>query len=352
MIRVLGLALYGPLAASNRYRLGQYRDGLREYGIDLRINHLLNDDYVRWRFTGGTMPLKSLFKSLGERLSTVLDSAGYDVAMLYCELLPLMPAIVEQRLIRRPYIYDLDDAFYLKYKIGRLRMARPFLGGKFDRLMRNAAAVTAGNKILQHYAGRHNPAAYYFPTVVDTSRYVPRVHADGDGVFTIGWIGSPSTAAYLEHLADPLSVISSEGEVRLVVIGAKAPHIAGVDVVELEWREESEIARINTFDVGVMPLVDDEWSRGKCAFKLIQYMACGKPVIASAVGANNDVVTGDCGFLASSSQEWVDALRLLRDNRAMAAEMGRAAREHVVTHYSLQHNLPVLAELITKTAGN
>jgi glycosyltransferase involved in cell wall biosynthesis len=119
-----------------------------------------------------------------------------------------------------------------------------------------------------------------------------------------------------------------------------------VSVDEVAWNEDSEIALLNSFDVGVMPLTDDEWARGKCAFKLIQYMACAVPVVASRVGANVDVVSPDCGYLVSCEQEWVAALRILRDQPERRKTMGEAARTRVVQQYSLLSNLPMLEDII------
>jgi glycosyltransferase involved in cell wall biosynthesis len=345
MIKILGLALYGSLAASTRYRLGQYVPGLASQGIDLQIRHLLGDEYLRRRFRGASMPVTAMLEAGWRRLADLRHQRDFDAAMLHCELFPLMPGWLERVLLRRPYLYDFDDALYLKYRTGQLGILRPILGGKFDRVIAGAAAITAGNRILAEYAQQRNPNTHVFPTVVDTERYLPaqRSHCD---VFTVGWIGSPSTALYLSELVVPLSVIGKEGPVRLIVIGGKAPHIPNVTVVELEWQERTEVELINTFDVGVMPLPDDEWARGKCAFKLIQYMACAVPVIASAVGANVDVVRGGCGILPATSQEWADALRMLRDQPALREEMGQAGRERVRQDYSLQRNLPLLANFI------
>jgi glycosyltransferase involved in cell wall biosynthesis len=222
---------------------------------------------------------------------------------------------------------------------------RPLLGGKFDTVMAGAAAITAGNNALADYAKQRNGNTHFSPTVVDTERYVPQRH-EAHAAFTVGWIGSPSTATYLTEIAEPLSLLGREGRVRFVVVGGKAPKVADVEVVELDWEERSEIETINGFDVGVMPLPDDDWARGKCAFKLIQYMACAVPVVASPVGANLDVVGSGCGLLASTTQEWLDALRNLRDQPALRRTLGDAGREQVVKRYSLHQNLPVLADVI------
>lgn len=345
MIKVLGLALYGPLAASTRYRIGQYVPGLAANGIDVHVRHLLGDEYLRRRFVGGSMPWGEMSRASMDRLRDLRGQESFDLMMLYGELFPMAPAFLERGLLRRPYIYDFDDAFYLKYRSGRWAGLSPVLGNKFDHLMAGASAITAGNSVLMGYAKQHNAATYRFPTVVDVTRYLPQERPEND-MFTVGWIGSPSTAPYLSELIAPLSDLGKEGAVRLVVIGGKAPIIPGVTTVEMEWQEETEIDLINTFDVGVMPLPDDDWARGKCAFKLIQYMACGVPVVASPVGANVDLVREDCGLLATTAQQWLDALRKLRDQASLRKEMGRAGRERVCKDYSLQGNLPILAEII------
>ena len=347
MIKVLGLALYGPLAASTRYRLGQYVPSLASRGIDLQICYLLGDDYLRRSFSGGPLPLTSLVRSGLARLADLWHQNDYDAVILYCELFPLLPGWIEQALILKPYIYDLDDAFYLKYRTGRLGVVRPLLGRKFDAVMGGAAAVTAGNKVLGDYARQYNSNTHYLPTVVDIKRYLPQIDRRGSKFFTVGWIGSPSTAPYLSELTEVLSVVGQEGPVRLIVIGGRAPKIPNISIVEIDWHEHTELELINSFDVGVMPLPDDDWARGKCAFKLIQYMACSVPVIASAVGANVDVVNAECGLLATTQQDWIDAFRLLRNQPETRAKMGEAGRARVVQHYSLNQNLPILADVIT-----
>jgi glycosyltransferase involved in cell wall biosynthesis len=316
-------------------------------GIDLQIRHLLGDDYLRARFSGGVLPITTMLKDGLARLGDLWHQNDYDAIMLYSELIPLMPGWLERALIRKPYIYDFDDAFYLKYRIGRMRLASPLLGAKFDTVLAGATAVTAGNHVLANYARIHNTNTGYLPTVVDNLRYLPQPAKRDSQVFTVGWIGSPSTAPYLSELASPLSAIGQERPVRFIVIGGKAPVIPNVTVVEHDWNENTELDLINSFDVGVMPLLDDEWARGKCAFKLIQYMACAVPVIASPVGANISVVNAECGLLATTQQDWIDAFRLLRNQPETRAKMGEAGRARVVQHYSLNQNLPILADVIT-----
>ena len=279
MINILGLALYGPLAASHRVRLSQYCAGLKHEGINLQVHSLLDNIYLKSRFETSQYKLTPVIAAVIQRLLILLRSNRYDAAILHCEMFPLIPGWVECGLINLPYIYDFDDAFYLRYRKGSFSILSPLLGNKFDRVIKNAAAVTAGNSHLANYANSLNKDVTVLPSVVDTNRFSPQ-KASENSVFTVGWIGSPSTAKYLENLVVPLARFGEETAVRFVVVGGKAPIIPNVEVLEIPWAEDTEVEIINNFDVGVMPLPDNEWAKGKCAYKLVQYMACGVPVVA------------------------------------------------------------------------
>lgn len=350
MIKVLGLALYGPQAASHRVRISQYVPGLAKVGIELHPHSLLDDAYVRSRFDGGPVPVASVLSSVWTRFRLLWEKGRFDAAIVHCELFPLFPGWIERACLSMPYIYDFDDAFFLRYRKGHLRRLRPLLGAKFDAVMRGAAAVTAGNRFLHRYATQFNPNTLLVPSVVDTSIYIPANYRDRVQPFTIGWVGSPSTAMYLDQIVVPLVSLAAEGPVRLVVIGGKAPFVPGVEVIELPWQADKEIELIMGFDVGIMPLPNDEWAKGKCGFKLIQYMACGVPVLASRVGANVDIVSKECGFLADSHSEWAAALRALRDQPELRRQMGIAARKRALAEYSLERNLPTMVEIIRRVA--
>jgi glycosyltransferase involved in cell wall biosynthesis len=349
-IRVIGFALYGPLAASHRVRLSQYKNGLNKLGVDLEIDSLLGDSYVRGRFRSKRYLLYALVSFFG-RIKNIFFDRNFDIAIIHCELIPLLPSWVERFLLRRPYIYDFDDAFYLRYRQGGLKLLRPLLGNKFDSVISRAGAVTAGSASLAAYARHLNSHTTVLPSVVDTNVYAPSIDKHNiNNAFTVGWIGSPTTSTYLSELVEPLSRIARESFVRFIVIGGSAPDIPGVDVVEKPWSSSQEVNLINSFDVGLMPLPNTDWTRGKCAFKLVQFMACGLPVIASRVGANIDLVSPACGFLVNDAAGWVSALQKLRDEPLLREQMGMAARKRIVEYYSLERNLPVLFEVIQRVA--
>jgi glycosyltransferase involved in cell wall biosynthesis len=328
----------------------QYSSGLRNEGIDIDIEPLLGNEYINAKFAGHQYQLTKLLADYCRRIYILFMQRKYDVAIVHVELFPLLPGIIESNALVIPYIYDFDDAFFLKYRSDRFNGVSFLLRDKFDPIIYRAAAVTAGNRYLADYATHLNPATRLLPTVVDTDRYIVAPNKRGE-VFTVGWIGSPSTSVYLSELTQPLARLGQEGLIRFVVVGGHCADIEGVEVVNMPWSEATEVGVINTFDVGVMPLFDDEWARGKCAFKLIQYMACGVPALASPVGANAQVMDDACGLLAGGPEAWLDGLRRLRDDVALRKSMGAAARKRVEQFYSLRTMLPIMAETIKTVAA-
>lgn len=345
-MKVLALSLYGPLAASTRYRISQYEPVLADHGIELTVASMLSDSYLQHRFLTGKVSVSQVLRGLGARAAQIASQGRYDVAWLQCELIPFAPGLVEAGLMRIPYIYDFDDAFQVKYRTGRYARFSSILGNKFDDVVRKASVVLPGNSSLYKYARRLNQKCVVVPTVVDHTKYLPRYAKRDLAVFNVGWIGSPSSVKCIKEIEHSLVTLAKETRVRLSVIGGVTPPIEGVEVINIPWSEATEVENIRHFDVGVMPLPDDPWTRGKCAFKLIQYMACGVPVIGSPVGANCEVITPSCGILADSADEWLAAFRLIRDNPTVADAMGEAGQSRVASTYSLASQLPVVEQAL------
>lgn len=213
--------------------------------------------------------------------------------------------------------------------------------------MRRAAVVIVGNEYLGDRAKQAGAKrVVLLPTVVDATRYavVEKVNAQS---VTIGWIGQPSTAKYLSQLVPELNGILAKHGARIVAIGPKAEQFQFLPVVVKPWTEDSEVAEIQQFDIGIMPLSESLWERGKCGYKLIQYMACGKPVVATPIGVNNIIVRhGENGFLANTFTEWCDALDKLCEDAVLRKRMGEEGRKIVEENYSLQVTVPRLNELL------
>lgn len=348
-LRVLALPLYGPLAASTRHRISYYLPGLQARGIEVDVAPFLGDEYLLRRFEKGGISLPAVLRGYGRGIGRLVQQGRYDLAWVQGELNPLLPGWLDRSLLRLPYVYDFDDAFYLKYAqrgglVGRL------LGGKFGRFIAGATVTAAGNEVLASHAAQFCKDVRIVPTVVDHERYLPaRLEREG-GVFNVGWIGSPSSIRCLKVVESPLQALALEGPVRLTVVGGVAPPIPGVDVVNLPWSESTEVSHIREFDVGIMPLEDEPWTRGKCAFKLIQYMACGVPAIGSPVGANREVLADGVGLLAGDAPQWLQALRQVRDDPDGAREMGQRGRARVRDAYSLASQMNGYAKLLRDAA--
>jgi len=345
MIKVLVLSLYSPIAASTRYRFVQYIPHLKDKGIDLCIYPLLSNKYLDNKFKGRGIPFINVLFSFVKRLFVLSSQKNFDCAIIHCELFPFLPAWAEKILIKIPYIYDFDDAFYLKYATNEFSFRSLFLGSKFNSIISSASFVTAGSDVLNNYAKKYNCNTLVLPTVVDVERYIP-TKKKSNRIFNIGWIGSPSTSIYINELIEPLSEFGKEAKVVFTVIGGNAPYIPNIEVRDIPWSEFTEIDYINEFDVGVMPLSNDKWTQGKCAFKLIQYMACAIPVIASPVGANRIVVDDSCGLFAGDTNQWVSAFRYIKNNHSKGIRMGSNGRNRIIEGYSLTYGIPIIEKVI------
>jgi glycosyltransferase involved in cell wall biosynthesis len=287
------------------------------------------------------------------RLRRLLSQSKFDLLWIEYELFPWLPAWFEVALARAGvrYVVEYDDAIFHRYDRHRARAVRLLLGSKVDVVMRHATAVVAGNEYLAaraRQAGAHR--VEIIPSVIDLNRYVT-VTKGVDDTFTVGWIGSPTSARYLNEISGVLRTFHGMGNVRLVFVGAGRNVAATVPAHIVEWSEQSEVGIVQGFDVGIMPLSDGAWERGKCGYKLIQYMACGKPVVASRVGSNAEIVIdGETGFLVSDANSWLGALEKLMRDAALGSHLGTAGRRRVEQTYSLQVTAPRWVRLLEQLA--
>jgi glycosyltransferase involved in cell wall biosynthesis len=266
-----------------------------------------------------------------------------------------MPAWVERLLLPSdiPVVADYDDAVFHRYDSHRSAMVRRFLGGKIERIMRRADTVTAGNAYLASRARSAGARRVVeLPTVVDLDRYQPPAIQAETGEIVIGWIGSPATAHYLQPLATVLSELATRRDIRCVAIGARPDQVEGTPFEPWPWSEAGEVEMLHRFDIGIMPLPDAPWERGKCGYKLIQYMACGLPVVASPVGVNRDIVaSGINGELAETGEEWTQALERLASDPGLRRRMGAAGRQRARETYSIKAQLAGVVALFRDAAS-
>lgn len=357
-MRVLLLSRYGHLGPSSRLRHYQFLPELAARGMEVDVAPLLPDRYLSMLYGGGGRSPGLVAQAYLTRLRAMLSVRRYDLVWIEKEILPWLPYPLERLLLAGvPYVVDFDDAWFHKYDRHRSGAVRALLGDKLDRLMSRAALVTVGNDYLGDRARRAGARRILtLPTVVDLNRYPLREPVAGPTAgkerVTIGWIGSPSTSPYLDLVRGPLEAIVAKGMADLVLIGAAKETLAGLPVRRLDWTEASEVSNIQSFDIGIMPLADTPWERGKCGYKLIQYMACGRPVVASPVGVNTSIVEhGVNGFLADTEAEWLEALGRLCAEPGLREAAGAAGRAKVEQRYCVERLAPQLIDGLRVAAG-
>jgi glycosyltransferase involved in cell wall biosynthesis len=347
-VRILLLSRYGRLGASSRIRAYQYLPYLSNSGIEVTPAPLLGDRYVADLYTGKRSSLLSILGAYCKRLSTLLKSSRFDLLWIEYELFPWLPDLAEMLLARLgvQLVVEYDDAVFHRYQLHPRALIRTILGNKIDSIMRRAAIVIVGSEYLAERARQAGAKRVeYVPTAVDLDHYPVSVESR-NSLYTIGWIGTPVTARYLNLVCPALTEVCIDGDARVTLVGAGHVDLHGVPVLIRPWSEATEAAEIGGFDVGIMPLPDEPWERGKCAYKLIQYMACGRPVVASPVGANTRLVEhGVTGFRAETISDWVRALGALRDSE-LRSRMGVAGRAKVEQEYCVQVTAPRLAHLL------
>ena len=356
LMKMLALMKYGNKAASTRQRLLQYREHFSHQGIETEFFPLLDNDYLEQTFRGNAGPIFSILGSYLSRVKLLVGASGFDLIWVHCENFPYMPGLAERLTVisGKPVVYDFDDAIFHQYDTHSNPLVRRFLGKKLQPLMRGASLCVCGNSYLKAYADRFSRRTEIVPTVLDTGVYKPTVEPrDPARQVTIGWIGSPSTWSFVQPLIPLLERLSQELNLIIRVVGAGRANATHSPFEFFDWSEDEEITSIQGMDIGIMPLPNEPWARGKCGYKLIQYMACGIPVIASPVGVNSDIVNdGVNGYLACSEHEWEAAIRRLAASRELRGNMGAHGRQKIVNEYSLHVHGPRLAALLREVAND
>lgn len=356
-MKVLLLSRYGDMGASSRLRLFQYLPYLRAAGITVDVDPLFSNAYLRKYYASGRKPLGLALAAYWQRRQSLKGLMGYDLVWIEKELFPWLPARFERpkALQRVPYIVDYDDAIHHNYDQLPAGIRHRLLTGKLNDLVTHASLVVVGNNYLGNWA-RDSGATRVrtLPTVVDLSRYSNNRDVSKSPEFRVGWIGSPATVKYLAIVQAPLVRLARLMPVRLVLVGAgrDLTETFGLPTETHQWDESTEANLLATLHAGIMPLPDSPWERGKCGYKLIQYMASGLPVVSSDVGVNAEIVEhGVNGFLARTSSDWESGLSTLANDRALAIALGSAGRRKVEERYCLQVTGPALVGLLQQAVN-
>jgi len=328
---------------------------LRRHGVSLVPLPLLSVEQAEILHTGSPAARARVVIDGRRRLRRSLRPLGdIDSVVIQRQVDPLPGRMLERTVTNgRALILDVDDAIWLPepggHPLTRLRRN----ASKLRWLAARAQHVIAGNDHLAEWLAPHAGNVSVVPSLVDTARIATRQHADSATV-VLGWIGSRTTARYLDAIAGALTAFAAtrpDGSVRLIVVGGPAPTVPGVHVEAWAWSEEQEARALATMDIGLMPLPDNPWTRGKCAYKALQYMAAGVPVVADDVGVTARVVGDESGgLLAAAPVDWQDALGRLADNAALRTRLGAAGRARVEAQYSVRAWGPRLAAIIAGAA--
>lgn len=350
MADVLLLSRHERLGASSRVRSYQFLPALAAAGIEVEVCPMFDDEYLRARHAS-SWPIGRVLGSYARRIRDVIAHRREPVVWLEYEILPWVPYSFERMLLDsgRALVIDYDDAIFHRYDCHPSWIVRALLRRKINLLMRAATVVIVGNQYLATRARAADAQRVeLLPSVIDLAQYRQKAPCDQRRGFTVGWIGSPPySTRYLRSLEPVLRELSDVPGLSLANVGGTAWHPEGIAVENRPWTEDTEVQEMLRFDVGVMPLPDEPWERGKCGFKLVQYMGCALPVVASPVSANAEIVEhGRTGFLAATTKEWSDALRTLAADPELRARMGAAGLERCRSHYSLSVVAPRLVDIL------
>ena len=333
-------------------RFLQYIPLLEAGGVEVCVSPLLSDEYLKTYYAGRSAHWMGLFIVYLRRMLVLLKVRKYELIWIEKELFPNFPAWFEMLLIRFgvAYVVDYDDAIFHNYDLS-VNPLKKLMSRKIDKVMRASDLVVCGNAYLAERASQAGARRVeVLPTVIDLQRYTVS-HTDDRKTIVLGWVGSPATVKYLEGISSVLQRLSAKFSIRLCVIGAEF-FAEGLDVECRPWTEENEVTDIQDFDIGIMPLHDSPWERGKCGYKLIQYMACGLPCVASPVGVNETIIkNGINGYLASNMEEWFETLNLLCVDTEARRSMGDQGRQMVEQTYCIQVTAPRLARLFAEVVA-
>lgn len=331
----------GNIVPSARFRVRQYIPLLLREGIfvDEMYAHLgkypPREKWLRPLWLGG---------ALLEMVPLVIKSHYYDAVLLQREMISTLATL--ESLTKKPRILDIDDAIFLHGN-----------GGVARGLAQMSDHVICGNNYLANWAARWNSNVTVIPTGVDTERYVPDSgQRQREGATTIGWIGTSGNMQYVYAIEAALAkVMEARRKTNIRIVCDKMPEFRLIDMNRCEfirWSEDIEVESLQGMDVGIMPLDDSDWARGKCSFKMLQYMSCGLPVVVSPVGMNAEVLTmGNLGIGASTEAQWLDALIALLDSASMRSEMGAVGRQVAIESFGIHALAPQLGACLRDTCG-
>ncbi len=333
------------VSPGQRFRIELYKDILKKSGFNTTTKCFLDKKGYEIIFKYGLFfaKLSAIIRGFISRFLLLFSLHQYDYIFLQREATPIGPPIFEwlcSKLFKKKIIYDFDDAIWITLVSDQNSIATVFKNSdKVKKICKWAFKVSCGNQFLCDYALQYNSNVVYNPTCVDTvSKHNLLANHDVERI-TVVWTGSFSTMIYLEIILLALRMLQEKYDFDVKIISNQKPSFYLKNIKYVEWTEENEVAELATCQIGLMALADEEWSRGKCGFKLIQYLALEMPAVSSPVGVNNSIIEeGINGYFANSTLEWYLAIEKLILNKELRKKMGNAGRKKIIEQYSLLSN--------------
>lgn len=343
MPKILFIAAHRPdRSPSQRYRFEQYFDFLRENGYECELSYILSEADDKAFYSSGSITQKFLItlKSARKRMKDVIRSNQYDILFVQREAFMTGSSFFEKRFSKSTakLVFDFDDSIWLLDTSNANKMwAWMKSAKKTGQIISVADVIFAGNNYLSDYAKQFNNNVKIIPTTIDTKLFQRKTDYSNSEKICIGWSGSLTTIKHFEAALPYLKQIKKKygDNVFFKVMGDDTYYNKELDIKGIPWASNSEVDVLSSFDIGIMPLPDDQWVKGKCGLKGLSYMALEVPTIMSAVGVNPDIIAdGVNGFLASTDEEWMDRLSQLIESFELRRTIGKKGRETVEKYYS------------------
>lgn len=344
--------------ASNRYRVEQYLPYLKNAGVTYQVHPFWTSAGYGILYGPGNVLKKIYYFLLGTilRIADLLSMRRYDIIFIHREAYPIAGAFFENilHLLGKPMIFDFDDAIFLpaiSHQNSFVKtLKRP---GKVRKIIKNSRYVIAGNDYLAGFAGRFNTNVIVIPTSIDTEKFYPENKKILKKEVTIGWIGSGTTIRFVNLIGNAINRLSRKyNNIVFKVVGGSLYSENIHNIANKPWSLSEEMGDLRSFDIGIMPMEDNAWTKGKCGFKAILYMSMGIPSVCSPVGVNREIIDdGVNGFLAGTEDEWVEKLSRLIEDEGLRSRMGAFGRKTIEERYSVKVNAPKFLNIIRQVYG-
>ena len=342
-MKIIFFVVFPEINAGSRYRVYKFLPYLKADNIEYRICPPMSNRLFKHLYQSSNPAKKFLFYLLTfiRRGFQILIVCNYDIVFIHQGLTYFGPPVFERIIskLNRNIIFDTDDAHFIRPSFATGFAARFHDRDRIAKLSKMAKHVIVSVDFLRSYIREYNAHITVIPTSIDLANYTAKISYSDNPTVVIGWAGSSSGLVYLDLIKDVLKQLARQYKISFKIISSAFIDIPDVEVIKCRWDLKSEISQLQSLDIGIMPLFQTDFERGKGGFKLIQYMGVGLPVVCTPIGVNTELVRdGDNGFLAKTEKEWFEKLSLLINDADMREKMGKKARTSIKGNYTIESN--------------